>query len=213
MKHLIIVGARGWGREVYSAAQNTQAYRMGEYDIKGFLDSKSDALDGMNGNYPPILGSPENYQIENDDVFFIAMGDPQWRKHYAELMANKGAKFQTIISGTAGINSTAIIGEGAFIGGYSQISDNVVVGNHAMIHGFCTIGHNAVIEEYASLGAYVFLGGYAHVGKNSNLAPKSMIIRMKGVGDNVMVGAGSIVIRTYGDNLHLFGNPAKKIDF
>ena len=213
MKHLIIVGARGWGREVCSAALKTQAYQMGEYDIKGFLDSKSDALDGLNGKYPPILGSPENYQIENDDVFFIAMGDPQWRKHYAELMANKGAKFQTIISGTAGINSTAVIGEGAFIGGYSQISDNVVIGNHAMIHGFCTIGHNAVIEDYASLGAYVFLGGYAHVGQNSNLAPKSMIIRMKGVGDNVMVGAGSIVIRTFGDNLHLFGNPAKKIDF
>ena len=213
MKHLIIVGARGWGREVFSAAQNTQAYRMGEYDIKGFLDSKLDALDGMHGDYPPILGAPENYQIENNDVFFIAMGDPQWRKHYAELMASKGAIFQTIISGTAGINSTATIGEGAFIGGYSQISDNVVVGNHAMVHGFCTIGHNAVIEDYASLGAYVFLGGYAHVGKNSNMAPKSMIIRMKGVGDNVMVGAGSIVIRTYGDNLHLFGNPAKKIDF
>ena len=213
MKHLIIVGARGWGREVYSAALKTQAYRKGEYDIKGFLDSKLDALDGLNGNYPPILGAPENYQIESDDVFFIAMGEPQWRRHYAELMESRGARFLSIICEHAGTNRTAIIGDGVFVGDYSQISDNVVIGNHAMIHGFCTIGHNSIIEECASIGAYVFLGGYAHVGKNSNMAPKSMIIRMKGVGDNVMVGAGSVVMRTFGDNLHLFGNPAKKIDF
>lgn len=213
MKHLIIVGARGWGREVYSAAKNTRAYRDGEFDIKGFLDSKKDVFEGLKGDYPPVLNSPEDYQIEVDDVFFIAMGDPKWRQHYAEIMKQKGAKFQTIISDTAGINHTASIGDGVYVGGYTQISDNVVIGDHAMIHGFCTLGHNAEVDEYASLGAYVFLGGYARVGKNSNLAPKSMIIRMKGIGDNVSLGAGSVVMRTFGDNLHLFGNPAKKIDF
>ena len=213
MKHLVIIGARGFGREVYSAAKHTRAYRDGEFDIKGFLDSKADAFEGLKGNYPPIICAPEDYEVQPDDVFFVAMGEPKWRRHYAEIMIQKRAKFQTIISDAAGINSTASIGDGVYIGGYTQISDNVVIGDHAMIHGFCTLGHDAKVDEYASLGAYVFLGGYAHVGKNSNLAPKSMIIRMKGVGDNVSLGAGSVVMRTFGDNLHLFGNPAKKIDF
>ena len=39
MKHLIIIGARGWGREVYEAAKNSPAYRRKEFDIKGFLDT------------------------------------------------------------------------------------------------------------------------------------------------------------------------------
>ena len=44
MKHLLIVGARGWGREVYAAAIKTSAYLDGEYTIKVFLNSKSHAF-------------------------------------------------------------------------------------------------------------------------------------------------------------------------
>ena len=213
MKHLIIIGARGWGREVYAAAMGTKAYRDGEFDIKGFLDSKADAFEGLRGSYPPILCAPEDYEIQKDDVFFVAMGEPQWRKHYAELMAAKGAKFMSVICDSAYVYPTALVGEGTFIGGSTVVSDNVTIGKHAMVHGFCTLGHDAVVEDYASIGAYVFLGGYVHVGKCSNMAPKSMIIRQKGIGENVVVGAGSVVMRKFGDDLHLFGNPAKKIEF
>lgn len=213
MKHLIIIGARGWGREVYAAAMGTKAYHDGEFDIKGFLDSKADAFEGLRGNYPPILCAPEEYEIQEDDVFFVAMGEPQWRKHYAELMEAKGAKYMSIICDSASLNPTALVGEGAFIGGSTVVSDNVTIGKHAMVHGFCSLGHDAKVDDYASVGAYVFLGGYAYVGKCSNMAPKSMIIRMKGVGDNVIVGAGSVVMRKFGDNLRLFGNPAKKMEF
>ena len=55
MKHLLIVGARGWGREVYASAVQSKAFRNGEYDIKGFLDSKADALSDLQGNFPPII--------------------------------------------------------------------------------------------------------------------------------------------------------------
>lgn len=68
MKHLLIIGARGAGREVYSAAINTNEYSNAEYDIKGFLDNKTDALKGYN-NYLPILGRVEDYDIQEDDVF------------------------------------------------------------------------------------------------------------------------------------------------
>ena len=71
MKNLIIIGARGWGREVYAHAQYSHGY-LEDYDIKGFLDDKADALDGMNG-YPPILGSVEDYKPQSDDVFICAL--------------------------------------------------------------------------------------------------------------------------------------------
>ena len=64
MKNLIIIGARGWGREVYSSVMTTKEYIDGEIFIKGFLDSKSDAFEGLRGNYPPILGTVEGYDIQ-----------------------------------------------------------------------------------------------------------------------------------------------------
>ena len=169
MKHLIIIGARGWGREVYAAAIECKAYCNGEYDIKGFLDSKTDAFEGLNGSYPPIICAPENYEIQQDDVFFVAMGDPKWRKHYAELMEKKGAEFMSIICDNAFINPTATIGVGSFISGWTSISDNVHVGKHVMVHHFCAIGHDAQIGDYSSLEAYVFMGGYSKVGSEKLL--------------------------------------------
>lgn len=212
MKNLIIVGARGWGREVYAEAIKMRGYQQ-DFEVIGFLDSKADALEGLKGEYPPILGSPEDYIIQSNDVFFIAMGEPKWRRHYAEIIENKGGKFMSIISSVAFVNETAIIGDGSFISGWSCVSDNVVIGKHVVIHVFSDIGHDACIGDYSTIEAYSFLGGYAKMGKGSVMHVRSTLIRKKCIGNAVDVGANSVVIRNVPDNTHVFGNPAKKIVF
>ena len=67
MKQLLIIGARGFGREIYDLAINSQGYSV-TFIIKGFLDDKKDALDEFL-NYPSIVSSVENYEIQIDDVF------------------------------------------------------------------------------------------------------------------------------------------------
>lgn len=213
MKHLLIIGARGWGREVYATAIKTNEYLNGEFDVKGFLDDDAHALDGLNGSYPPILGPVEDYKIETDDIFFCALGDCNWRKHYAEIIENKGGEFISIIHPEAIVNKTAKVGEGSIVTAYGIVSANVKIGRHVMIQGFSNIGHDAVIDDYASIGAYVFLGGYASVGEMSTMYTKSSIIPHKIVGKKCVVGFGSVVMRNVKDGIHVLGNPAKKIDF
>lgn len=212
MKHLIIIGARGWGREVYATAIKSNEYLNGDYDIKGFLDDDAHALDGLNGIYPPILGPVEDYKIEADDVFFCAMGESNWRKHYAEIIEKKGGEFIPIIHATAKINQTATVGGGSIVTAYSIVSADVKIGRHVMIQSFSDIGHDAVIDDYASIGAYVFLGGYASVGEMSTMYTKSSIIPHKSIGKNCVVGFGSVVMRNVKDGNHVLGNPAKKIE-
>lgn len=212
MKQIIIVGARGWGREVYHAISNTPEVKNGELKIKGFLDSDSDALTGLRGTFPPILGAPDDYIPQEDELFFIALGDSHWRKHYAEMMEEKGARFYTYISSNAVVYDNAFIGEGSYIAGWSSVSDNVSLGKHTIVHSFTSLGHDAKVGDYSTLLSYVFLGGYVEVGKCSTMNPKSMIIPHKKIGDNVSVGAASVVIRNVKDNLHVHGNPAVKIN-
>lgn len=212
MKHLIIVGARGWGREVYATAVSLDGYNK-DFDIKGFLDSKSTAFDGLNGDFPPILGAPEDYEIQPDDVFFIAMGEPKWRKYYAEVIEKKGGTFMSIISKGAFINKTAIIGDGSFVAGWTFISDNVKIGKHGIVHIFSDLGHDVQVGDYCTIEAYSFLGGYAKMGNESVMHVRSTLIRTKSIGNNVEVGSSSVVMRNVADGLHVFGNPAKKIDF
>lgn len=211
MKHLLIIGARGWGREVYATFINSRMYESGEYNVKGFLDDKSDALDGLKGDWPPILGGVEDYEIQPDDVFFCAMGDAHWRKHYAEIISSKGGHFINIIDRLSWVSPSATIGEGIYIGPMTMISANVEIGNHAMVQAYSNIGHDAKIGAYASLESYVFMGGYASVGELSTLHTKSSIIPHKSVGKECVVGLGSAVMRNFKDGTHVFGNPAKKI--
>jgi sugar O-acyltransferase (sialic acid O-acetyltransferase NeuD family) len=213
MKHLLIVGARGWGREVFAAIARCKSYVEGEFDVKGFLDSKSDAFEGLKGNYPPIISSPEDYVIQPDDVFFVAMGDPQWRKHYVEVIEKKGGHFISIIGGAAYVNPTATIGEGTFISSNSVVSDNVVVGKHVIIHIFSDIGHDAKIGDFSTIESYCFMGGCSEVGSQSIMHVRSTLIRHKKIGNNVDVGSNSLVTRNIKDGLHVFGIPATKLSF
>lgn len=211
MKQLLIIGARGWGREVYDAISKTPDIHNGEMVIKGFLDSKTDAFDGLRGNYSPIICAPEDYEIQPNDVFFVAMGDPHWRKHYAELIAMKGGHFYTYISPYAYVLNTALIGEGSFIGRWSTVSDNVTIGKHVIMHSFSVVGHDAIVKDYGTLLNAAFMGGYSEIGECSVMNPKSMIIPHKKVGNNVKIGAASVVIRNMGNDISVFGNPAVKL--
>ncbi|MGN0836989.1 MAG: acetyltransferase [Akkermansia sp.] len=213
MKHLIIVGAGGWGREVYATALYCDARVRGEWDIKGFLDSRPHALDDIRGAYPPILGSPEEYTICPGDIFFIAQGFPQWRRHYAEILEAKGAEFATIIAPGALVNETAAIGAGSFVAPWSILSDNVTLGKHCIVHPFCNLGHDVRVGDYGTIEAYCFLGGGSSVGDDSILHVRSTVIRCKRVGQRAEVGSGSVVIRHVPDDTHVFGNPAVRLKF
>ena len=212
MKHLLIIGARGFGREIYWMAQNTAAFLNHAYDIKGFLDDKSDALDGLNGEFLPIIGTVEEYDVQPDDVFFCALGNPIYRKKYAEIIESKGGEFITLIDPLAIVNPNAIISPGCSIGPYVIVSDNVKIGKHTVIHSFCTLGHDVMVGDYVSMESYVFLGGYSRVGEMSVMHTKSSIIPHKSIGNNVEVGINSAVMRNIGNDCSLLGTPAVKIE-
>ncbi len=213
MKHLLIVGARGWGREVYAAILKCPAYLRKEFDIKGFLDSKLDAFNGLRGIYPPILGDVESYNIEAEDVFFVAMGVSYWRKYYADLITSKGGTFVSIICDNAYVNPTASIGLGSFIASWSNISDNVDVGDQCIIHPYVDIGHDVKIGKYVTIEAYCFLGGYSQIGDESVMHVRSTLIRQKKIGRCAEVGAHSVALRNVKDGEHVYGNPATKIEY
>lgn len=212
MKHLLIIGARGWGREVYHAAKKTREYLEGSYDIKGFLDDDATVLDGIDGSFPSIISSVEAYVPVEDDVFFVALGESQWRRHYSEIIKTKGGHFITIVSPDAVVLPTAVIGEGTIISRWSIVSDNVSIGDHSVVHSFCDIGHDSRIGDFCTVESFCFIGGKSQVGNSSTLHVRSTLIRNKKVGKNCAVGSGSVVMRNVPDDTHVFGNPAQKIE-
>jgi sugar O-acyltransferase (sialic acid O-acetyltransferase NeuD family) len=211
MKHLIIIGARGWGREVYALSKYCKGYQT-EFDVRGFLDDKYDALEGRQG-YPPIIGSVEDYSPLSDDVFVCALGDNKWRKYYADIMLNKGGIFINLIHRSAYLGQNTTLGYGCVISHEVSISCDITIGNFVNFQRFVDIGHDAKIGNYCSLGNKCFVGGGAIIGDNATIQTGAIVLPHINVGNNATVGAGAIVIKKVKEGNTVYGNPAKVLKY
>lgn len=210
-KSLIIVGARGFGREVYNTFDRFYG-DDGEWIVKGFLDSQNDILNGYSG-YPPIIGCPETYEIQREDRFFCAMGDVQWRKHYVDIITKRGGIFTSIIAPNCHIGRNTRCGIGCYIDSDVYISCDINIGDYTYIFGFSVLGHDVKVGNYCHLGAYSFLGGFSKIEDLATLHPGARILPHKIVGERAVVGAGSVVIRNVPANTTVIGVPAKKVEY
>ena len=131
MKKLIIIGAGGMGRQVSLFAKACTGYQK-EYVIKGFLDDNPNAMVGFE-EFPPLLGSVDNYEIQPDDIFFNSIGDVAAKKKCITKILDRGGEFITLI------HPTAIISEGTKIGCGCMISCRAGIGTETEIGDFCLI--------------------------------------------------------------------------
>jgi len=211
MKNLVIIGARGFGREVYDLATQCSGFNI-EYVIKGFLDDKSDALQGF-ANYPQILSSVEDYKIEENDVFVCAMGSVKWKKHYAELILVKGGKFINLIHPSTKLNTNALVGTGLLVFMFANISNDCIIEDFVTIQGYVGLGHDTRIAKWAHLSSYSFTGGFVVLEEEVTLNTRATVLPNVIVRKGATVGAASLVIKNVKENTTVFGIPAKKIDF
>ena len=211
MKNLIIIGARGFGREIFDFAQHCLGYNS-EFQIKGFLDDNSQALSDF-CNYPPILSSVEEYEVKESDVFICGLGSVKWTEHYVNIILGKGGDFINLIHKNAEIRVNVELGKGIIIGQGSLISTDVKIEDFTQIMSYCILGHDVNVGKYCRLGDFVFLGGFTTIGSNSFIAVKATVLDRLKIGKNVIIGAGSVVIRNVKEGSSVFGNPAKKIEF
>jgi len=211
MKNLIIIGARGFGREVYDLATQCSGFNI-EYVIKGFLDDKADALNGFE-NYPAILSSVEDYKIQEDDVFVCALGTVKWKKYYAELIMAKGGSFINLIHPSTKLNTNAVVGTGLLVFMYANISNDCIIEDFVTIQGYVGLGHDTKIRKWVHVSSYSFTGGFVVLEEESTLNTRATVLPHVIVRKGATVGAASLVIRNVKENTTVFGVPAKKLEF
>lgn len=209
MKQLLIIGAGGFGREMYGAARTSVGFGT-DFVIRGFLDARADALSGFSG-YPPVLGDPATYVPAPDDVFVTALGDIASRRRCAQALEEKGAEFVAIVHKTAYIGPNVTIAPGAFIAPNAVLTADIRIGRHASVFHGSSIGHDTVLGDCAHVYAQCSLGGSVRVGEGARVFPGSVIVPRRTIGANATVGAGSTVIIDVAEGDTVFGNPAASI--
>jgi sugar O-acyltransferase (sialic acid O-acetyltransferase NeuD family) len=209
MKRLVIIGARGFGREVFSLAQRC-IDAGAPLDIAGFLDDKHDALAGLVG-YPPILGPVETYAIRPEDRFVCALGDVRFRQKYVQLALARGGIFTSLVDPTATICSNVQLGNGILVFNNVLLSSDVAIGAFTTVFSYALLGHDAQVGNFCHLGPYAFLGGSACVEDNVTLHVGSRVMPHRRVCCGAIVGVNSVVMQSVRQETTVFGNPAQPL--
>ena len=208
MKNLIIIGAGGMGRTMYSNALESIGYGE-KFVVKGFVDDNLEALDGF-PNYPPVIGTIRNYQPQQDDVFVSSIGGIS-RKACMEEIIRRGGEFIELIHQTARLLANVKLGKGNFIGAYTVIGNDVVIGDYNMIQSYTIIGHDARIGDFNRIDTRVTCVGGIVIGNEVNIHTSAVISHNVKVEHKSRVAALSFVIKDVKSGTTVIGNPAKRL--
>jgi sugar O-acyltransferase (sialic acid O-acetyltransferase NeuD family) len=204
MLELIIVGAGGFGREVYHWAR--QAFSPRDYRLKGFLSRDRRELEPF--QIPvPVLGDPDEYQPEPNDRFLFAIGLIDIKRQVIETLVGKGARFVSLVHPTALVADTARIGQGVIICPFATVSDQVELGDYVMLNFYASCGHDARVGAYSILSPYATLNGFSVLAEEVFLGTHATVTASRRVGARSKVSANSLVMHDVAPRTLVYGVP------
>jgi len=207
MKKLIIIGAGGFASEVIEWAKDILEDTSKDWTIHAMLDNIS--------NKPianiPVIDTINDYIPKDDDVFICAIGDPETKMKFCNLMLSREAQFINLIHPTAVIGESVSLGKGIIACPFSVISANALIEDFVTINLHSTIGHDTMVKRGCTLSCHCDVTGHVVLGENCFMGSHALVIPGVAVENNVKIGAGSVVISKVKANTTVFGNPARPI--
>ena len=206
MLNIIIVGAGGFGREVYQWTKNMLIKK--DVKIKGFLDPDNKILNDYNFDVG-ILGVEDTYKISKNDRFIIGIGEIELKKKVVKKIKDKGGIFLTLIHKTSIVASNVKIGEGVIICPFVTVSDSVILDDFAMLNFYSSCGHDSKIGKYSILSPYSTTNGFVTLEDEVFLGTHSTVSAYRKIGYKSKVSANSVAMYDVPSHTFVYGVPGK----
>ena len=213
MKHLIMIGAGGFGRECYWHARESIGFGT-EFDLKGYLDDTPSGELREDLLQMPRIGTIDEYEIQPDDVFICTIGSPQGKYQIVNRLRSQWGgevQFINLIHRTAIVHPTVKLGTGIILVSNVNVHDNAKIGNHVCLNVASGCGHDASIGDFTSVMARCDICGNVQVGERVYIASSVVLIPHSKVESDAYVGAGSVVLKRVKAGRKVFGAPPFEI--
>ncbi|NBB79072.1 MAG: hypothetical protein GVY36_06440 [Verrucomicrobia bacterium] len=207
MKRVIIVGAGGFGREVFCWAKDHPDYGSA-WVIAGFLDDNPRALEGFNYEVP-VLGPINDHQPTANELFLCGIGAPAVKRAACQPLIDRGGVFLTLVHPSVIMGQNIQLGQGVVLCPGVVLTCNIRVGDLALINCLSSAGHDALIGNWATISAHCDMTGQTELGEMAIMGSGARILPGKTVGPRALVGAGSVVLGNVPADSKVFGNPAR----
>ena len=211
MKHIVIIGAGGHGREVADIARH-QGRVNNAIEVLGFVDDNRD-LHGQSLDGSPVLGDWSWFESagHKDVAVVCAVGSPQICRRLVERANALGLSFASVVSPLAHISSFARLGQGVTIFPDVIINTGAFIDSYSILNVAATVSHDAIVGCYSNINPGAHLAGNVTIGEGCYIGMGASVIQGRTVGAWSVVGAGSVVIRDLPNGVTAVGVPAEII--
>lgn len=209
MKDLILIGASGYGREIYDMLERINEKEK-KYNVIGFIDDNKEIW-GTKINTVEVLGGidyvKENFR-DKDVYAVIAIASAAVKRKIVKEL-DEYVEWESLIDPTAIVSNYCNIGKGTLIGAFNQIGPNSKVGEFCSLLYACSVGHDAVLEDYVSAMDYCDITGYDYLEEGVYLGSSVAILPDIRICKNSIIGGGAVVVKDLPEQGTYTGVPAK----
>jgi len=207
---VIIVGSSGHSKVIIDIFEKENKYR-----IVGLLDSYRNIGEEILGYR--VIGKEEDLPVLLSKNFnckiFIAIGDNWIRYKVMRKIIDiiPSVDFANTIHPSVQIGKNVQIGKGVAIMAGAIINSNTKIGDFTIINTKASIDHDSKMSNFSSLAPNVTTGGNVSIGEFSAISIGATIKHGLSIGKHSIIGAGALLMKNCGDNLIMYGIPAKEI--
>lgn len=204
-------------KKVYIFGYSGHAYVVIEslidsgYVIGGYFDFKEASKDPYKLSYLGFERDIDVKSIVQDDLVFPAVGENSIRENLVNLFDTLNLNQFAAIDPSAKISKTAQIGPSSYIGKNASLNAQTVVGRGVIINTNATIEHECKIQNFVHIGPNAVLCGNVNVEEKSFVGANSVVRQNTLIISDVVLGAGSVVIKSIEEKGIWVGNPARKV--
>jgi sugar O-acyltransferase (sialic acid O-acetyltransferase NeuD family) len=198
VKDVLVVGARGLGKEVLGYLEQDGGYR-----VVCVLDEL--AMEQCLGY---SIVHPEKYSGSCRDAV-LAVGSPQHKRWVTERYAALRLRWLTLIHPSASISRGAHLGEGCVICPQATIAADAWLDELVLINISAAVTHDAVVGRRSTILPYGFVAGGARLGEDCLIGAGAKVLAGVHIHDRARVSAGSVVYRDVPPDNLACGNPAR----
>ena len=209
-KTVLIVGASEHSKVIIDIFE-----KEGKYEIAGLIDD-SRKIGGETLGYK-IIGNESdlpNFHLKYPNwKLFIAIGDNWVRHNVVNRIIHKipDIEFASAIHPSAQIGKDVKIGKGVAIMAGAIVNSSSFIGDFTIINTKASLDHDCEMQPFSSLAPNATCGGKVSVGAFSAISISATIKHGISIGSHTIIGAGSVLLKSCGDQLILYGCPAKEI--
>lgn len=208
MKKLLIIGAGGFGRELYAWAGQHPDCGV-RWDRLGFLDDNPEALREF-GDFAQVFPL-SSHRPAADNVYLNGLAQPDHKQKLLPPFVEAGAEFLTFVHPSAKVGDRVRLGRGAVLCPGAIVTSDASLGEFVTLNLRATVGHDAVVGAWATASAHCDVTGFVQVGEGVFMGSRASIIPGRRVGAGAKVAAGAVVFADVPPGVTVFGNPARPL--